>query len=251
MGELISRIKRFYRWQDREKRDITITILALTFMFGYNDCISILFDNCPEDFLLSRWALHMVLTLIIVTISFLAYDFGMKTAALHQGFLAEYVMWPQGIMLGIIITLLTKGKFFLLLIGGLELHHHGILRIGKWRYGLNIVAKGTVAAAGPLANLVLMTFGLMLSKQLNILPDFFLYFAFINGTMMVYQLLPIPKINGFHIFFMSRLAYVFIACVMVSYALLALAGVFSWIIAFIIGVVAWLLWYWYMEGGKT
>jgi len=251
MGELLLRMKRFYRWTDREKRDILITIIALTFIFGYNDCTKLIFNDCPTDFVLVRWLVNMLLTLLLVTISFFAYDFGMKVSALQQGFIAEYKMWPPGIALGIIVTLLTKGNFYILLIGGLFLHHHSILRLGKFRYGINIVAQGTIAAAGPFANLMLMTFGLLMSKQLMILPDLFLYFAFINGTMMIFQLLPIPKTNGFHLFFSSRLGYMFVFGTMVCYVLLAIAGVFSWLLALLLGGLIWFLWYWFVEGGKV
>jgi len=241
-GELRHRIRRFYRWEKREARDILISILAITFIFGYSDS--------GESFQLGTWLLNMLITLFIVALSFLAYDAGMKLAALNQGLRAEYRMWPQGLAIGVIITLLTQGRWYVILAGGLFVHHVSILRIGKWRYGLNTIAQGTVAAAGPIANFVLMTISLVFGKQLGIAPDFFIFAAKINGFMMAYQLLPIPKLNGIHIFFMSRLAYAFIFGALVSYLLLIFIGIYSWILAFLIGVVSWFSWYWWVEGGK-
>jgi hypothetical protein len=241
MGELAFRVKRFYGWEPREARDILLSILAITFIFAYNDK--------SESFQLAHWLMHFLLTIIIVTISFLAYDFGMKFAALQQGFRAEYRMWPTGIAIGIIVTLLSKGRFPVVLAGGLFLHHMMILRLGKFRYGLNVMAQGTIAAAGPVANLILMTFCLAMSRQLHIMPTLFDYAAFINGVMMVYQLLPIPRLNGIHIFFMSRLAYVFIFTFLASYAVLTFMKIYSWILALAIGAVCWFLFYWYVEGG--
>jgi hypothetical protein len=242
MGELTFRLKRFYGWEPREARDILISILAITFVFAY--------DDKSQTFVFANWLLHFLLTLAIVAVSFLAYDFGMKLAALHQGFRAEYRMWPMGIAFSLIVTLLSKGHFPLVLAGGLFLQHMMILRLGKFRYGMNVMAQGTIAAAGPVANLILMTFGLAMSRQLHFMPALFDYVAFINGVMMVYQLLPIPRLNGIHIFFMSRLAYVFISCFLVAYFLLTLLKVYSWILAFVIGVVCWFLFYWFIEGGK-
>ncbi len=242
MGELWFRIKRFYRWEERELRDIVITVLAVAFIFGYDDKRPV-FELIP-------WLLNYLKTLAIVAASFLAYDGAMKVAALHQGFTAEYRMWPQGLGMSIIITLLTKGKFPVILAGGLFLHHNMILRLGKFRYGLNTIAYGTIAAAGPIAHLVLMTLCLAMSKQLGIFPEFFLYAAVINGWMLFYQLLPIPKLNGIHIFFMSRLAYSFIAGTLMAYVILAIIGIYSWILSILIGTAGWLSWYWWVEGGK-
>jgi len=243
MGELAFRIKRFYRWEQREARDILVTILCVAFIFGFNDG--------RDTFSLAFWILNMVKTILIVAVSVLVFDGAMKIAALQQGYRAEYRMWPTGLAIGVIVTLLTKGKFPIVLHGGLFLHHMMIMRIGKFRYGLNIIAQGTIAAAGAVAHLILMTIGLAMSKQFGILPGFFDPFATVNGIMMIYQLLPIPRTNGIHIFFMSRLSYVFIAATLGAYALLTLAGVYSWILALIIGIVCWFSWYWFAEGGRV
>ncbi len=241
MGELAFRIKRFYRWEPRELRDIWLSILGITFIFAYNDG--------RATFNLALWLINFLMTAVIVVVSFFLYDGAMKVSALQQGYRAEYRMWPTGIGLGIIVTLLTGGKFPLVLAGGLFLHHHMILRLGKFRYGINRIAYGTIAAAGAFAHLILMTIALAFSRQLHILPTFFDYAARINGIMIIYNLLPIPKTNGIHIFFMSRLSYVFIAATLTGYVLLSLAGIYSWILAFIIGAACWFLWYWFIEGG--
>ena len=243
MGELMFRLKRFYRWEAREMRDLLISILAVTFIFGFNDG--------RESFNLVFWLFNMFKTFIIVAIAILAFDGAMKVTALQQGFRAEYRMWPAGLAIGVIITLLTKGNFPLVLHGGLFLHHMMILRIGKFRYGINVMAQGTIAATGAVAHLILMTIALAFSRQLGILPGFFDSMAVINGYMMIYQLLPIPKMNGIHIFFMSRLAYVFIAATLASYAILTLLGVYSWLLALIIGTLCWFSWYWFVEGGSV
>jgi hypothetical protein len=242
MSELLLRLKQFYSWEERELRDILLSILAITFIFAFNDK--------AESFELMHWLMHYALTFAIVFVSFFAYDFAMKAAALHQGFRAEYRMWPMGIAISIIVTLLTKGNFYLILAGGLFVHHMMILRLGKFRYGLNVMAQGTIAAAGPVANLFLMTLSLAMARQLMIMPELFNYAAMINGYMMIYQLLPIPRLNGIHIFFMSRLAYIFIATTLVAYALLTQLKIYSWILSLLIGACCWFLWYWFFEGGK-
>jgi len=243
MGELAFRVKRFYRWEKREARDILVTILAVSFIFGFNDG--------RDSFNLIFWLANLAKTLIIVAISVLVYDGAMKVFALQQGYRAEYRMWPLGLSIGIIITLLTGGAFPFVLHGGLFLHHHMILRMGKFRYGLNIVAQGMIAASGAIAHLILMTIALMFSRQLGILPGFFDSMAFINGIMMIYNLLPIPKTNGIHLFFFSRLTYVFVSATLVAYALLTIINLYSWLLALLIGGICWFIWYWFVEGGRV
>jgi len=243
MGELAFRIKRFYRWEQREARDIFVTIVVVSLIFGFNDG--------RDSFNLIFWLLNLLKVFIIVAMGVLVYDGAMKVAALQQGYRAEYRMWPTGLAMGVIITLLTGGAFPVVLHGGLHLHHHMILRMGKFRYGLNVMSQGMISASGAVAHMVLMTLALMMSRQLGIMPGFFDTMATINGVMMIYQLLPIPKTNGIHIFFMSRLGYVFIAGTLVAYALLTLVKVYSWILALIIGGLCWLLWLWFMEGGRV
>jgi hypothetical protein len=242
MSELASRVKQFYRWEPIEARDIAISIIAITFIFA--------FDDRAETFELAHWIANFILTLIIVAVSFLAYDAAMKLAALNQGFRAEYRMWLGGIVFSLILTLLTKGKWYVLFAGGLYLHHLAILRLGKFRYGLNVAGQGTIAAAGPAAHFVLLTISLMLSRQFQFLPGLFDYVAKINGYMMIYQLLPVPRMNGIHIFFMSRLAYIFIAGSLISYVILVQLKIYSWVLALLIGAGCWVAWYWFREGGN-
>jgi len=43
----------------------------------------------------------------------------------------------------------------------------------------------------------------------------------------------------------------FVFGTMVCYVLLAIAGVFSWLLALLLGGLIWFLWYWFVEGGKV
>jgi len=118
-----------------------------------------------------------------------------------------------------------------------------LLRIGKFRYGENASTRGMIAASGSFANLVLATIGMMFSAQLGILPGFFEELAIINFWLMIFSLLPLPKMDGVHVFFMSRLVYVFIFSTLLAYVLLTFIDVYSWLLSFIIGVVCWFLYY--------
>jgi len=236
---LMERIRQFVGYSNTEKRDLLITILAVSFIFAYNDG--------RESFNIILWLGNYLIVMLFVTIAFIGHTLLQQVFALHQGFRAEYRAWPAGLIMGVIMTVLTNGKWFIILAGGLWMHHLAIHRIGKFRYGLNIMAQANVAAAGPIANLVLATFAIMMGKQFHILPAFFDQMAMINFWIMIFSLLPIPRLDGIHIFFASRLFYVFIFTTLLAYVLLTLIGVYSWIIAILIGGVCWLLYWIYIE----
>ena len=87
----------------------------------------------------------------------------------------------------------------------------------------------------------------MMSAQLGVFPEFFQSLAMINLWIMFYTLLPIPYLDGIHLFFWSRLTYVFIASTLVAYVILSAAEIYSWFLSLVIGVIVWFLYYIYGE----
>ncbi len=235
MGELYFRIKRHLRYSEGEKKQVFAAIAVMSFVFGFN-------DNA-KTFQLSHWAAHYLAVLFMVAVVFFTYDLTQKLMALKVGYRAEFKAWPTGLVISIVVALLSGGRWYVILPGGIMLYHMSILRLGKFRYGLNIGTQGWLSATGPLALLVLGTFFVALSKQLHFLPSFFGEFAKITFIFMIYQLLPIPKLNGLNIFFWSRMTYVFIFSTLLAYVVLQAAHVYSWVLSFIIGLICWILYY--------
>ncbi len=239
MGELIFRIREFFRFNPKELRDMAISILIVTFAFAYDDPF--------EAFSMTLWFANFLKFLIIVSISLFFHVSVQKVIALSQGNNAEYQMWTLGLLFTLAVTLITQGRFWVILPGGVLLHHLTIQRMGRFRYGLNVMSQGIVGMFGPLANLVLATASLAMSRQIGFMPAFFDSFAMVNFLMLIYSLLPFPHLDGLHLFFASRLGYVFIASTLLAYYLLTLANIYSWIFAFIIGGICWLLFYIFFE----
>ncbi|MFW6450521.1 MAG: hypothetical protein ACOCZ6_05700 [Nanoarchaeota archaeon] len=239
MGELWFRVKEFFGFSRREKQDLLLAVIVLGFAFGFNDG--------RDSFVLGAWLGHLVTSLAFVAIAMIVHVSVQKIFALQQGFTSEFRGWPTGLIVTIIIVLLSKGNLYVLLPGGMVLYHMTILRIGKFRHGENVVARGMIAASGPAANLVLGTIGVMFASQLGIMPEFFGYFRNVNFWIMLYSLLPIPRMDGIHLFFMSRLTYVFIFSTGLAYFLLLLVNVESWILSLLIGVICWFLFMIYVE----
>lgn len=241
MGELLFRVRDFFSYTPKEKRDVMLAIAVVTLAFAYNDG--------SEFFELSKWTANLFLTLIMVSLTIFVHTAAQKVFALQNGFLAEFRAWPIGLLVTFALTILSAGHLIVLLPGGLMLFHSTTFRLGKWRYGENVTARGMIAASGAVANLVLATFSLAMSAQLGFMPAFFGALATINFWYMIYSLLPIPRLDGIHLFFFSRLTYVFIVSTLLAYVLLTTVGVYSWIFSFIIGVICWFMFYIYVEEG--
>ncbi len=239
---LKERIKRFMGYSPKERTDLIITILAVSFVFAY--------DDGSKSFRLYYWLGNLLKVILFVTIAFVFRTLLQQAFALNQGYRAEYKAWPFGLILGAVASLLSAGKLYIILPGGIFLHHLAIHRLGKFRYGINTMAEAGIAITGAIANLVLATFALLMSRQLEIMPAFFNQMASINLWIMFFCLLPLPNLDGLYIFFASRLTYVFIFSTLMAYAVLSSIGVYSWIFSLLVGIIAWALFYWYVEANN-
>jgi hypothetical protein len=227
------RLNRFWHLSASEFKDYIITILVITFIFGFNDK--------SATFNFAKWSLHFALTFILVAISIYCNIMAIKGTALSRGVMHEYKIWTPGLVIGIIITLISNGNIYILLFSTPVFTYTPIHRLGKFRYGLNIKDEGVSAMMGAIAHFVLATIGLLIGSQLGIAPEIFLFFATMNFWLMIFNLLPIPRMPGFMVFYYSRLVYVFISTTLIAYLVLSRIGFYSWIVSLLIGGGCWLL----------
>jgi hypothetical protein len=236
------RVKRFFYFTGKEIRDIVISIIVISFIWGYNERI--------RGFDFGSWFANFIAVVIIVAMAFIVNISAYKIVALFHGYMAEYSAWLIGLSLGVIVTLVTQGFFPLILPGGIVLVHLSRLRIGYFRFGLNIWQSSQVALAGPFSNVFLVMFVKTMqwifgvdSKWLDSLFIFNLVFA-------VYMMLPIPPLPGIIAFFGSKLTYVFALALLLSYILLIiLFNYYSLIVGFILGLIVYFVYFWTAERG--
>jgi Zn-dependent protease len=238
--DLIDKIKRYIGFSGEEWKAVIITILAVTFMLGFN-------DGRPTSTIDSYWVYNLAICLLVVIITIMVHLIGQRIVGLHAGFRVEYKVWWYGLLLGIIITLVSRGNiWWVILPGGIYLHHMAIHRLGYFRYGTNTLAMAMAALAGSLANILLVTaikttevwFGVPVSSIyfLDKLIIFGWVYAFVN-------LLPIPPLDGSIILFRSRSIFVALFATIGGYAILVLLGIYSFVLAAIIGAIAWIIFY--------
>jgi len=232
LHDIIDKTKRYYNFTPSELRNVIITIIVLTFIFSFSQFNIINILNC----------------LIIVTISILVHLYAQRITGLSIGYLSEYRIWTFGLLFAVIVAFISNGGVWLLIPGGIIVHHLAGHRIGFARSGLNYLGIGMVALWGSVGSMFLSIFFKILYAAF---PLAFLHKAMIfNIGYAVYSILPIPPLNGSRLFFGSRMIYVFSLASIVGGAALLLTNIpiiISVVGSLLIGLVCWILYYIFFE----
>lgn len=186
--------------------------------------------------------------LLIALLALLVHASMQRIAALYIGFKAEYRNWLYGLIFSIVLAIVSRGELLFLAPGGMIAYHMAGHRLGAFRYGINYWGMSLCAMIGSLANLAL---AVLFKVLLSLAPtNLLLKQAFIfNLLLAVFTMLPIPPLNGSHLFFVSRLTYAFsFTSIVAMAALLYFFGIFiALFVGLLIGVVCWQAYYWIFE----
>ncbi len=234
-------VQRYFKFTQEELRGLIVSILILTFIVAYNDG--------SATFELTHWALNFLQGLLIMTATVLVMQAGHRLTGLVLGFRVEYKIWWNGLIIGLVAALLSRGKLWILAPGGIFLHHMAIHRLGWMRYGINVKALGLTALMGPVFNIIFGAIAKTIAlwfPNAAFVPVLNKVF-FINIIFAVYNLIPIPPLAGSRFLYYSRMFYAFIFGFIGSYILLAFLGVYSFIYSIIIGFIVYALFYIFYE----
>ncbi len=236
LHDLRDKFRHYGRFSNDEIKAIVITILVLSFVIGFNDG--------AKAFVLSSWLRNFLFVLLIVTASVLIKQFGYRIGALMAGFKPEYQLWWYGIAVSLVITILSRGRVWLLIPGSIMVHHLTIHRLGFFRYGSNVKAISMIALASNLSLVFLggffKTLDVWFLSGSNPYIDKLFIFTLAYAA---WSLVPIPPLDGSKLFFESRLIYSFVFGCFAGYAILVALGVFSYIFAIVIGIFVWITYY--------
>lgn len=241
MASLNENIRRYFGFSGEELRALMIGVLVMAFVFSYDD-----WGTKTFNFLFGLK--NFVNAVIVSALALVVHNGVQRIWGLYVGFKIEWRIWLYGIIAMLLLAVLTKGKLIIFLPGGIVAYHMAGHRLGAFRYGLNLWAQSLCALSGSLANLVLAIFFKIL---LGVLPGNSLIHAAIvvNLLLAVFTMLPIPPLNGAHLFFISRLTYAFSFAGIVAMAIfLYLFSVWVAIImGIIIGAICWQAYIWIFE----
>ncbi|MBU5557646.1 MAG: site-2 protease family protein [Candidatus Aenigmatarchaeota archaeon] len=141
--------------------------------------------------------------LLIVAIVFLSHEvLGHKLVAQHYGCFAEYRMWPMGLML----ALITSFFGFIFAAPGAVY----ISPVTKQRFAFTVVhltrrEHGLISIAGPALNIAM---GIVMLAASIVWPiALFMLAARFSAFLAIFNLLPIPPLDGQKVLEWSKLAW--------------------------------------------
>ena len=240
MIELRNRIKEHFGYSKKETKELLVTAIVGTFVFGFNDPF--------EELIISQWIFWFAFTFVVVAVALYIRTAVQKIWALGVGYRVEYKMWNYGLGASLLITVLTGGHWPLLLPGGAQFHVNVKHRLGAFRYGLNYATCGWIAAGGALANILFgmilqFIFFQLLGMELLMID----HIITVNFLIAVYTMLPIPPMDGLMLYFGTRMGYALVAGVIIAYVVLFLLNIYSLIFALILGVIVYGAYYFIFE----
>lgn len=245
MGErsYIDTIKKYFWFSGQELRGLAIVVLVFAFIFSFREWGVDRFNVVTG---LGNFFTAMIIAAIVIFI----HEAGQRLSALKVGLKTEVRVWWYGLIAALILCFISRGRIMFLAATGMWIHHLAVHRLGYYRYGPNVQAFGAVAMMGPLANIAVATFVKFLQVNLHLIPIdsvFAQKFFFFSWLFAVLNLLPIPPLDGSRLLFWSRLTFAFVFGAIAGYLVLYSMGVYSYILALVIGGAVWLGFYIFFE----
>lgn len=174
----------------REVGDMLVSIVALGFLFSFSP------GFLPEG---SPWLMNLLMATLLSGVVWTLHVAAQKLMARRYECRTTYFMSPHFIVVAILLTLfisvMSFGQFVLIVavVGFVNVSTKYSMRLGYKFMGLTLKETGEVAAAGWIANVL---FALLLKVLHPIYPAFFAYFIGMNLWVALFNLLPIPPLDG-------------------------------------------------------
>lgn len=225
-------------------KHLIASILILSFIFG--------FDDKRPEFIVSLWLLNFVSVFIVVSISLIIHELMHKITASKFEATTDYRLWsikrygfartaklPKkffgftinnfyiGAIIGIILTIVSMGKFIFAAIGQNFIEPIKIKRIGYKLKSLSNYQIVSIALIGPLTNIFLA----LIFSLIN-----FKFGVFVNSIIAIYSMLPLPKLDGSYVLFNAKFTYLFFAILIGFCAILLLQNI-SAIVSVILAII--------------
>lgn len=236
--EYRERLKRYFWFTKRELYEFGLLVFFFALIFSFNKW-------GIETFDFSTGMRNLVLAIVLVGISVFVHHAVQRLFAIYFGYKPEQRIWWLGILVGLILIIFSNGRLMVFAGSYLTMHMHTMLRLGKHRYGPSIKTLGFVAIFGPLASLFFA--GILKVINMSVGSPVLESLIGFNFMLAIYNALPFPPLDGSKMFFGSRLAYVFFIGIILSFLLLIYILEFSFVtsllIALLIGVVCWIIFY--------
>lgn len=181
---------------------------------------------------------NLILYAFLFAIIYFVFVASQKFIAAYLGYECTLEIWYFGPVIGLLITFMSYGFIPFLYLGNVKLKEDPALRLGKFRYYLNIKDLMYVGIAGPIfviLFLLIIVQPLYFLTHASILTDITIAATWI----LLFSSLPLPKTNGINILLKSRTVWLLYFIFSIGmFILLRQLDVATYIAAFVIGITA-------------
>jgi Zn-dependent protease len=189
--------------QHKEIRDIVISAVALAIAFG------IAFGGGFQNIFESDFVTLFAISLVAVSLGFVLHELSHRYFARKFGYFAEFVMWPHGLLLALLFSMFG---FVFAAPGAVMIHTKSDL----WGNYKPITRRnsGILSIAGPLMNVSLAAVFIIVNF---LVPSMiFELGARINIWLALFNMLPIPPLDGYSVLKWDKKIWIGVFAVIVA-----------------------------------
>ncbi len=182
------------RFQIDKKEFLDLFIAALLISF-------IVVFNSFSDVLKISFYKTLGIAFIVLSLSFILHELAHKFMAIRYGMFAQFEISYYGL----VFSLLFKIIFGITIIvpGAVMIYRNFFHRSRK----KDIALQGIISISGPIVNMILSALGYIL-YLLSIFKEISYLLAYVNALLLVFNLLPVPPLDGFKVARWSLLVYI-------------------------------------------
>ena len=172
---------------------ISIAVLTLVFAFQGVDKLDVMIHLLPILF-------------VAMIFTFVFHELAHRYVARHYGFVAEYRMYPFGLLLAAVIALATNGWLKFAAPGAVMIHP----KIDLWGRSrqMNMKIQGIIALSGPLVNIIIGALALVWTFFTSAWNEYAMAVASINIVLALFNLIPFPPLDGQKIFSWNKIIWI-------------------------------------------
>lgn len=196
------------QFSGEELKDIFVSIVALGFIFSLGSASAL---AQAAGILRNQWIIGAAMMTFILGISFLPHELAHKFVAIRYNCYARYEMWKTGLFIALGLAIVTGGNFVFAAPGAVVIYTHYFSRRGVEQVSLSSKQNAYISAAGPLTNICIAILALLFGLFFPLGHFWQVMLAqiiSINAFLAMFNLLPIPPLDGSKIIWWNILAWV-------------------------------------------
>ena len=222
------KVSRYFPFTKKEWIHFIVITLIFAFVFSFNEWGIEVFDFLTG-------IKNLTIASVIAGVSILVHHSVQRLIAIKYGHRLEHRTLWLGLFICLFAAILSNGSFLILIGSALKASFMPIHRLGKSKLGINLKSLGMIALSGPLANIAFA--GIIKLINFGAQQAFLDKLIIFNMLFALFNLIPIPPLDGSYIFLGSRLFYAFSTGLILAFiGLFLLLGV-SFILALLISLV--------------